>query len=99
MSRLRPRPASFAGRTKNTSAWRRLKGRALYSFNVGDYHEIHREWTATGRGHAGIILAQQKRYSTGEQIRRLLRLIGSLTDDEMRNREEFLVGGERARAY
>jgi len=25
-----------------------------------------------------------------EQIRRLLRLIGSLTDDEMRNRAEFL---------
>ena len=76
-----------------------IQGRALYSFNVGDYHEIHTEWTATGRVHAGIILAQQKRYSTGEQIRRLLRLIGSLTDDEMRNREEFLVGGERARAY
>ena len=67
-----------------------VQGRALYSFNAGDYHAIHTEWTATGRAHAGIILAQQKRYSTGEQIRRLLRLIGSLTDDEMRNREEFL---------
>ena len=49
-----------------------VQGRALYSFNVGDYHEIHTDWT------------------TGEQIRRLLRLIGSLTDVEMRNREEFL---------
>jgi hypothetical protein len=66
------------------------QGRALYSFNVGDYHAIHTEWMATGHSHAGIILAQQKRYSLGEQIRRLLRLIGSLTDDEMRNREEFL---------
>jgi hypothetical protein len=45
---------------------------------------------ATGRDHAGIILAQQQRYSTGEQIRRLLRLIGSFTDEAMRNREEFL---------
>ena len=35
-------------------------------------------------------LAQQKRYSTGEQIRRLVRLIGSLTDEAMKNREEFL---------
>jgi len=67
-----------------------LQGRALYSFNVGDFHEIHTEWTATGRGHAGIILAQQKRYSTGEQIRRLLRLIGSLSGEAMKNREEFL---------
>lgn len=66
------------------------QGRALYSFNVGDFHEIHTEWTSTGRDHAGIILAQQKRYSTGEQIRRLLRLIGSLTGEAMKNREEFL---------
>jgi hypothetical protein len=52
--------------------------------------QIHAEWTSTGRGHAGIILAQQKRYSTGEQIRKLARLIGSLTDEAMKNREEFL---------
>jgi hypothetical protein len=57
---------------------------------VGDFHQIRAEWTSTGRGHAGIILAQQKRYSTGEQIRRLVRLIGSLTDEAMKNREEFL---------
>jgi hypothetical protein len=67
-----------------------VQGRALYSFNVRDYHQIHTEWTAAGRSHAGIILAQQKRYSTGEQIRRLIRLIGSVPEDAMRNREEFL---------
>jgi hypothetical protein len=67
-----------------------VQGRVLYSFNVSDYHEIHTEWLATGRDHAGIILAQQKRYSTGEQIRRILRLIGALTTEAMRNREEFL---------
>ena len=67
-----------------------VQGRALYSFNVADFHEIHTEWTASGRAHAGIVLAQQKRYSTGEQIRRLVRLIGSLTGEAMRNREEFL---------
>jgi hypothetical protein len=70
--------------------WATVRGRALYSYNVRDYHEIHAQWAATGRFHAGIILAQQKRCSTGEQIRRLLRLIGTLTDDKMRNREEFL---------
>jgi hypothetical protein len=66
------------------------QGRALYSFNVGDYHELHTEWTTSGRDHAGIILAQQKRYATGEQIRRLIHLIGSLTAEAMKNREEFL---------
>ena len=67
------------------------QGRALYSFNVRDFHEIHTRWTMTGRSHAGIILAQQKRYSTGEQIRRLVRLIGSRTAEAMNNREEFLA--------
>ena len=62
----------------------------LYSFKVADFHEIHLDWLAKGRDHAGIILAQQKRYSIGEQIRRLLRVIGALTADDMRNREEFL---------
>jgi hypothetical protein len=71
-------------------SWAAGQGRVLYSFNVGDYHEIHTQWIATGRDHAGIILAQQKRYSTGEQVRRLLRLIGSLTGEAMCNREEFL---------
>jgi len=66
------------------------QGRALYSFNVAHYHRIHTEWTKAGRSHAGIILAQQRRYSTKEQIRRLLRLIDSLTGEAMRNREEFL---------
>jgi len=69
-----------------------VRGRALYSFNVGDYHEIHTEWSTAGRSHAGLVLAQQKRYSTGEQIRRLLRLIGSPSSEAMCNREEFLGG-------
>jgi hypothetical protein len=38
------------------------------------------------RDHAGIILSQQKRYSTGEQIRKLLRLIGALTGEAISNR-------------
>jgi hypothetical protein len=58
--------------------------------NVRRYHEIHTGWIAAGRSHSGIILAQQKRYSTGEQIRRLLRLMGSLTSEAMCNREKFL---------
>lgn len=66
------------------------QGRVLYSFNIRDFHEIHTEWASTGRSYAGIILAQQKRYSIGEQIRRLVRLIGSLSEEAMRNREEFL---------
>ena len=64
--------------------------RALYSFNVGDFHAIHTLWAISGRSHAGIVLARQKRYSIGEQIRRLAHLIGSISSEKMRNREEFL---------
>jgi hypothetical protein len=64
---------------------------ALYTFNVPDFHRIHQHWIATGRGHAGIILAPQQRFSVGEQLKRLLRLRASITAEEMRNRAEFLV--------
>jgi hypothetical protein len=67
-----------------------IEGRALYSFNGGDFHEIHTAWISSGRHHSGIILAQQQRYSTGEQIRRMLRLVGSHSAEAMRNRDEFL---------
>ena len=66
------------------------QGRALYSFNVCDYYAIHTGWLQRGRGHGGIILAQQRRFSAGEQIRRLLRLVGSLPAENMLNRIEFL---------
>jgi hypothetical protein len=66
------------------------QGRTLYSFNVGDFHEIHTAWIVSGQDHCGIVLTQQQRYSAGEQIRRLVLLIGSLSAERMRNREEFL---------
>jgi hypothetical protein len=65
-------------------------GRVLYTFNVADYRVLHQAWMAQGRFHAGIIVAVQQRYSVGEELRRLMRLVGSVTAEEMRNRIEFL---------
>jgi hypothetical protein len=62
----------------------------LYSFNVGDYQGIHSQWMATGRTHAGLILAHQKRYSVREQIRRITRLADALAEESFVNRIEFL---------
>jgi hypothetical protein len=64
-------------------------GRVLYSFNIGDYCQIHTEYLSVGKSHAGIILASQKRFSIGEQMRRLLRIAAKLSDDEMKNNLEF----------
>jgi hypothetical protein len=67
-------------------------GRTVYSFNARDFYRIHTEWITAGRGHAGIILAEQQRYSAGEQIRRLAALVSTLSADDMQNRIEFLSG-------
>lgn len=64
-------------------------GRVLCSANVGDFYRLHGELLAQGQSHAGIILIPQK-YSVGEQMRRLLRLIAVRSAEDMRNRVEFL---------
>jgi hypothetical protein len=67
-----------------------LQGRALYSFNAGDYQLLHTRYIEQNKHHCGIILAQQQRYSVGEQMRRLLRLIGSISAEEMIDNIVFL---------
>ena len=66
------------------------QGRVLYSFNVGDFYRLHTLLLTEGRSHAGIILAQNNRYSVGDQARRVLKLIASRSAEEMIDRVEFL---------
>ncbi|MBO1345970.1 MAG: DUF5615 family PIN-like protein [Hormoscilla sp. GUM202] len=66
------------------------QGRVLYSFNVSDYLRLHGEYMREGKNHAGIIMGQQQRYSLGEQMRRLLRIIAVKSAEEMQNHFEFL---------
>jgi hypothetical protein len=72
-------------------------GRSIYTYNVGDFLRLHREWVQIGRRHAGIILCQQDRWGIGEQVRRLAALVSALTVDEMMNRAEFLRDWEPMR--
>ncbi len=65
-------------------------GCVLYTFNIPDFHRLHVDWAATGRQHAGIILAPQQRFSVGEQLRRVLRLRASMSAGDMKSRAEFL---------
>lgn len=66
------------------------QGRALYSFNITDYNRLHYDYLVAGDTHAGIILAAQQRYGVGEQMRRLLRIISTLTAEQLRDQLEFL---------
>ncbi len=65
-------------------------GRVLCSFNVKDYYRLHGEYLRQHKTHAGIILMSQQRYSVGEQMRRLLRILAERLAEDMRDRIEFL---------
>lgn len=66
------------------------QGRVLLSFNVGDFYRLHTGFLREGKSHTGIILARQQRYSVGEQMRRLLKLIATKSAEEMSNQVEYL---------
>jgi predicted nuclease of predicted toxin-antitoxin system len=66
------------------------EGRVLYSYNVGDFCKIHSDWLRDHRPHFGIVLCRQSQFSIGEQMKRLLKLIGQMPAEDMRDRLEFL---------
>lgn len=70
--------------------WASEQGRVLYSSNVRDFYRLHTTFLTQGEFHGGIILAQQQRYSLGEQMRGILRLIAVKSAEEMQNKVEFL---------
>jgi hypothetical protein len=70
--------------------WSYANARVLYTFNVRHFYALHSQFMVDGRVHAGIILAPQQRYSIGEQMRRLLRLIETKSAEEMANHVEYL---------
>ena len=70
--------------------WACSAERVIYTFNAGHFAKLHQLFAATGRPHAGIIVGNQQRYSVGEQLRRISRIIASRSAEEMRNQIVFL---------
>ncbi len=70
--------------------WATDQGRSIYTFNAKHFYHLRTLFLETRRNHAGIIIGQQQRFSIGEQLRRLLRIIHARTPEEMRNCVEFL---------
>jgi len=64
--------------------------RTLYTFNVGDFCRIHKEYLTLGKSHAGIVVVNRKRYSVGDQIKRLSELIHTKSAEKMSNNLIFL---------
>ena len=71
-------------------AYARQIKRVLYSFNVSDFCRLHKEYLTEGRSHAGIVVVYRQRYSSGEQLRLLLKLAGMKSAEDMTNTLLFL---------
>ncbi len=66
-----------------------VQQRVLYTFNVGDFCQLHNLYMAEGRIHTGIIISSQE-YSIGEQMRRVLKLMTTRSAEAMVNQLVFL---------
>jgi len=66
------------------------QGRVIYTFNVGDFCQLHTEFITKGKNHAGIVVVYRQRYAIGEQIRRMMRIIHIQSAEEMKNSLQFL---------
>jgi predicted nuclease of predicted toxin-antitoxin system len=72
-------------------AWAAANGRAILTHDRKDFVPIARTWYREGRDHSGVILlAQPGDTSYGRLLRRLRRLLDTLTADDMVNRVEWL---------
>lgn len=70
------------------------ENRVIYTYNISDYARLHTQYIAESKNHAGMILVHQNRFTIGEQIRRTLKLITTLTAEDMQNRAEYLSSWE-----
>lgn len=70
--------------------WATSAGRTIYTFNVGDFCRLHVDFLQHAEEHAGIIVARNQRWSIGEQLRRLCRLMISKSAFDMKNELEHL---------
>ena len=70
--------------------WSSEQKRVIYSFNIGDYCKLHRDYMFAGKTHAGIVLAPQRQYSIGQQLTGLLKLVAANSSEDMIDKLIFL---------
>lgn len=65
--------------------WATSQGRVVLTLDFDDFPALADRWFLEGRDHAGIILLEQpgRRNPYGRLLRRLLRLLDTLTADDM----------------
>jgi hypothetical protein len=58
-------------------------GRVLVTHNRVDFERVHREWLATERAHAGIVVARRR--PPGELAARIGRLLSRLSAEDLKS--------------
>lgn len=64
-------------------AYAASQGRTILTYNSKDYAPLFDQYWWSGREHHGIVVSEQLRI--GELLRRVLRLLNTVTADEIRN--------------
>ena len=64
------------------------QGRAILTFNRGDYAKLHKRYAERGWEHYGIIVSEQ--YPIGDVLRRVVNLLASLSAEDICNQLEYL---------
>lgn len=62
--------------------------RAILTFNIGDFAVLHEQYMAEGKEHWGIILSTRE--PIGELLRRILRMLNTVSADELKNQIRWL---------
>jgi alpha-amylase/alpha-mannosidase (GH57 family) len=62
--------------------------RAILTFNIGDFARLHDNYLAEGKEHWGVIFSTEE--PIGVLFRRLLRLLSSVSADELKNQTRWL---------
>jgi predicted nuclease of predicted toxin-antitoxin system len=66
-------------------AYATAQGHIILTFNISDFSKLDQQWHEVGKEHAGIVISEElagSRY--GELLRRALRLLNTVTAEEMR---------------
>jgi predicted nuclease of predicted toxin-antitoxin system len=64
------------------------QSRAIVTFNIPDFVQLHKDYVSSGKEHWGIILSEQLPIS--EMAHRLLYFLNRVTADEMKNQLRYL---------
>ncbi len=62
--------------------------RAIVTFDIGDFSLLHEEYMAIDKEHWGIIFSHRE--VIGTLLHRLLRLLNSMTAEDLRNKIQWL---------